>query len=51
MKAEITIINNAGQKIATISNCKTIKGALTQIKKSSIAIPAGCKIRIEYVIA
>ena len=46
---ETIILNEKGEKVATLK-AKSIKGALAEIKRSSIAIPAGYKIIIEYQI-
>ena len=48
---EITVIDHKGNKVCTITKSKTIKGALSEMKKSSIAFQFGWKVRIEYIIA
>jgi len=49
-KMKITVVDQAGNEIAEVKNCKTIRGAKSQMKKSSIAFQAGWKIRIEEEI-
>jgi hypothetical protein len=46
----VQIVDKTGEVIGEVKNCKTIKGALTQIKKSSIALHKGWKLRIEHII-
>ena len=46
----VQIIDQNGNVIGEVENCKTIKGALSQIKKSSIALHKGWKLRIEHTL-
>lgn len=47
---KITVTDQTGKTVCTITKSKTIKGALSEMKKSSLAFTAGMKIRIEYTI-
>ena len=50
-KQTIVLIDQNGKdKVATIYNAKTIKGALTKLRKSSIACQSGMMVRIEVII-
>jgi hypothetical protein len=46
----VTVVDHNSKTVATIKNVKTIKGAFTAMRKSSIAFQAGWVIRVESII-
>jgi hypothetical protein len=46
----ITVVTPEGRVVAEIKNCKTIKGAKSKIRESSVAMRKGWIIRIEETI-